>query len=142
MSANCSTSAGSPRAASPSDSGHSENTPARAAVPGFELNECRGSVDIVTGMPSAVSRATSWTRLCQATSSGTLGTAPSRLKWFIRSVLMASTVGGRAIMLPGPASVPSGPITTMSWNISPALSASSIRASRSSTRWSTSSAGS
>ena len=58
-----------------------ENAPARAAVPGFVAERVpRVGRHRHRDAEGRVARASSWTRLCQATSSRTLETAPSRLR--------------------------------------------------------------
>ena len=88
-------------------------------------------------MPGPVASASSCTRLCQATRSRTSSTPPARLKWLSRISRIAASVAGRPNGLSAPINCPPGIITTMSWNISPALSSSVSRASRSATRFCT-----
>ena len=56
MSAKRRTRSASRSAASPSGSGHCENALAANDVPAFSMNACRGSVEMVTGIPCGVSR--------------------------------------------------------------------------------------
>ena len=67
----------------PCVSGHCENGPAMIAAPGLSLNECRGSVDSVTGMPRRVDAASRCSALCHAAISRPVGRRPSRLKCVI-----------------------------------------------------------
>ncbi len=134
MSAKRSTRSSSPMAASPMVSGHCENGPAIIAASGLSLNECRGSVEKVTGMPRRVLAATSCTRLCHSAISAAVLAAPNTLKcvmWRSRiiSVLSAMPNAGS-----GPATVPPSPIVIIVWKKRPAFSSSVICPSRFSTR--------
>ncbi|GGQ87857.1 hypothetical protein GCM10010195_49560 [Kitasatospora griseola] len=106
------------------------------------VKEWRGSVESVTGMPSRVPWAISWTALCH--SAIRRGSAvPTRLKWLrpwslIRPVVSA----GKSLSSPSSTGRPSACIGSMVWNIRPAFSCGVIRPSRSSTRSSTGRAGS
>ncbi len=60
------TTSSSPIAPKPIGSGHCENEPADQLVAGFSSNPWRGSEEIVTGMPSRVPAAISWSRLCHS----------------------------------------------------------------------------
>jgi hypothetical protein len=66
ISPNPRTSSSSRVAASPIGSGHCENEPAAQLVAGFSSNACRGSEEIVTGMPSRVDSASCCMRLCHS----------------------------------------------------------------------------
>ena len=82
-SANFRTSAASPIAANPVVSGHLENSPVSTLAPAVYVNLLRGSVLIVTGMPSAVPSAVACTLLFSSAS--TSGVPRSRvMNMFIR----------------------------------------------------------
>ncbi len=128
VSAKRSTSSGEPMAAKPSGSGHCENGPAISAVNGLLVKEFRGSLEMVTGMPRGWASDASCTVLCQVASSRAVGTNKV-LKWFIR--LSSDDWSDGLPNMPGSSR---SDTKAISWNISPALSGSVIRSSRSSTR--------
>ena len=140
MSAKRSTRASSRIAASPSVSGHCENAPASIAAPGLSLNECLGSVEIVTGMPRRVDAASRCSSFCHRAIHRPLGVSPNRLKWVMCRPTTASSVDGSPNTGCGPASPPSSPIVIIDWKQSPAFSSSVISARSRSTRVSTGSA--
>jgi hypothetical protein len=104
------------------------------AAPGLSLNECRGSVESVTGMPRRVLAATSWTRLCHSAISAAELAAPNTLK----CVMCRSRIISALSAIPnsgfGPATVPPSPMVIIVWKNSPAFSSSVIWPRRFSTR--------
>ncbi len=140
MSAKRRTRSGSLVAPSPIGSGQAEKPPAAAEAAGLSITPWRGSVETVTGMPSRVPAAISWTRLCHsAILRGVTGPKVRMLKWFSRPSRISDSVDG-IIASPG-GRVPSGLTPAIVWNISPAFSARVIRPSRSVTRSSVGSSG-
>ncbi len=137
MSPNRSTSAASRVAARPSASGHCENGPASIAAPGFSVNEWRGSVEIVTGMPRRVDAASSCSLLCQRAIAPAVGATPSRLKCVMPFSTTYSRFDGSPNTGSASASSPSSPMVIIVWKKSPAFSSTVIAASSSSTRSST-----
>ena len=93
MSANSRTASASRSAASPSGSGHWEKAFAVNETPAFSMNACRGSVEMVTGMPCGVRSASAWRALCHRAAIR----ASSRtwtLKW-VRCLSSTTTLVGR-----------------------------------------------
>ena len=133
MSANSRTRSAEPIAASPSGSGHREKGPAIIWVSGLSPKWCRGSEENVTGMPSGCRSAADCTLLCHWAKDRPSGSEPRTLK--CRRPLSTSERSERSPNSGTTASTSAG--TAMVWNISPTLSASGIRDSRSSTRWCT-----
>ncbi len=129
--ANRSTSSTSPMAARPVGSGNCVNGPAMSAAAGLLLKECRGSLEIVNGMPSGCRRTSSWTALFHSAISRAEA-AIRMLAWLMR-LLNRVRIDGMP-RKPGSSNLPMLP---SGWKSRPALSSSSMRASRSSTRCST-----
>ena len=113
------TSSSSRVAARPSASGHCEKGPESIAAPGFSVKECRGSVEIVTGMPRRVDAASSCRRLCQRAITPAVGAAPSRLKCVMWRALMYSSVDGSPKVGSASLNAPSGPMAIIVWKKSP-----------------------
>ncbi len=141
MSANSRTASASRSAARPSGSGHCENDVAVNETPAFSMNACRGSVEMVTGMPCGVRSASAWRALCQRAAIRGSSRACT-LKW-VRCFSSTTTLVGDLLIAPAVSTtVPSAPASMTVWNISPTFSSSDSRPSRSSTRASTASRGS
>jgi hypothetical protein len=105
------------------------------------MKACRGSVEIVTGMPCGVRSAIPWTALCH-TAAERASSRTWTLKWE-RCFSSTTTLVGDLLMAPGSSSTePSAPASMTVWNISPTFSSRPSRARRSSTRVPTSSRGS
>ena len=137
MSPKRSTSSSSRVAARPIDSGQLENGPAIIPASGLSLNEWRGSVEMVTGMPRRVDAASSWRALCHCAMSSAVGAEPSTLKCVMPAPITYSSFDGRPnIGSPG-ASPPSWLMEIMVWKNRPAFSSRVIWPRRFSTRSST-----
>ena len=101
------------------------------AAPGLSLNEWRGSVESVTGMPRRVDAASRCSALCHAAISRPLGAAPSRLKCDMSLPSTKSRADG--VPKIGLASSRS-PMAIIVWKRSPAFSWTVISARSSSMR--------
>ena len=137
MSPNSRTSSGSRRAASPRGSGHCENDFAANETPAFSMNACRGSVEIVTGMPCGVLLGDAPGARCASAPPSAASSRACTLKW-VRCLRSTTSEVADLLIAPGPSrTVPSAPASMTVWNIRPTFSSSESRASRSSTRSST-----
>ena len=110
---------------------------AEKETPAFSMNACRGSVEIVTGMPWGVCSASACSALChRAAIRGVL----ERVDVEVAEVLVEHHHAGRRLAdrarLPRGPSRPA-PASMTVWNIRPTFSSRESRPSRSSTRSST-----
>ena len=121
MSANSRTASASRSAARPSGSGHCENDFAVNETPAFSMNACRGSVEMVTGMPCGARSATAWRALCQRAAIRASSRACT-LKW-LRCLSSTTTLVGDLLIAPADSmTVPSAPASMTVWNIRPTFS--------------------